>query len=906
MAGEQRYTVDIGVTGLSSLNKLQTNIDGLQRRMMGLKSIIASGLFAGLGAGALRMADDLQDLANSTGIATARLLEFKKALSDNGGQIDQMAQGVTTFVRSIDEAAQGSLKAQNTFRELNITMTDLRTLGEQELMVKALKGIGNIENASRRAAIMTDLFGKSFRTVDAKGLAADLERTAGNADAYAQSIKRGAELNDALAQAAGTVKLAFLEAFSPIIEGLNKFNTATAEGSAKMEMLIAGIKLAGATLVTAFAASILVPIVSSIGVMLRGISAIGVAVGSSALPAWLIASTGAAARFLPALRAISLLFAAGLGIYTAIQLFDDFGSIALNILSKVAEKILDIQGTILNLPTDAIAKIANFFGADIKDMKGLGTPFLMARDALEEYRKKQEEAALAAKKLKEEAKKTSDASKEQAAAINRTIDTSAFDNAAAGVRKIGEAYKENGRRILENLELETKAIGKSKESQELQTAQAALVNRTTDAVQQLRDAQATMSKELKDAGLGKVYDQEIAKVQELARVESERLTALITNLNKAKAAEELRLFGIKSQYDMEDKLLAIQREMADLTLTDIEKKYRDIARSADDSAKAAIRAEEARRGAPLNTQEIEEYYKRSRAGIDSVVSAQRKLNAESRTFATGWKKAWADYTENATNAAQAATRLFEKFTQGIEDSLVDFAKTGKFEWKNFVAGMAEELLRSQIKQTLASVLQIGNPFSSTGGSVGGGIGDLFGSLLGGGGGATKGQSANNPMYVLDVAGGGGGPGGIGNLFGGNNPLQGPTQSGGNLSGGGFFDSITSGIGKLFGGGSKPLQGPTPSGGNLSDNGFFSGIGDFFSGFFANGGNIPAGQFGMVGERGPELIGGPATITPMAGSSNVTYNIQAVDARSFQQLLASDPSFIFALTEQGRKSFAGAR
>ena len=63
---------------------------------------------------------------------------------------------------------------------------------------------------------------------------------------------------------------------------------------------------------------------------------------------------------------------------------------------------------------------------------------------------------------------------------------------------------------------------------------------------------------------------------------------------------------------------------------------------------------------------------------------------------------------------------------------------------------------------------------------------------------------------------------------------------------------------------------------------------------------------MVGERGPEFIGGPANITPMGGSSAVTYNIQAVDARSFQQLLASDPSFIYALTEQGRKSFAGAR
>ena len=111
-------------------------------------------------------------------------------------------------------------------------------------------------------------------------------------------------------------------------------------------------------------------------------------------------------------------------------------------------------------------------------------------------------------------------------------------------------------------------------------------------------------------------------------------------------------------------------------------------------------------------------------------------------------------------------------------------------------------------------------------------------------------------------------------------------------GGGIVDSI----GSLFGG---------DSGGGFLDS-ITSGIGDFFGGFFANGGNLAPGKFGVVGERGPEFIGGPASITPMSGSTNVTYNIQAVDARSFQQLLASDPSFIYALTEQGRRSMAGGR
>jgi hypothetical protein len=75
----------------------------------------------------------------------------------------------------------------------------------------------------------------------------------------------------------------------------------------------------------------------------------------------------------------------------------------------------------------------------------------------------------------------------------------------------------------------------------------------------------------------------------------------------------------------------------------------------------------------------------------------------------------------------------------------------------------------------------------------------------------------------------------------------------------------------------------------------------FGGFFANGGTLGAGKFGIAGENGPELISGPASITPMGGTTNVTYNINAVDAMSFKAMIAADPSFIHAVAQQGGKS-----
>jgi lambda family phage tail tape measure protein len=75
--------------------------------------------------------------------------------------------------------------------------------------------------------------------------------------------------------------------------------------------------------------------------------------------------------------------------------------------------------------------------------------------------------------------------------------------------------------------------------------------------------------------------------------------------------------------------------------------------------------------------------------------------------------------------------------------------------------------------------------------------------------------------------------------------------------------------------------------------------------FASGGTIPNDAPVLVGENGPEIISGAGgrVVTPnnqLGGSTHITYNISAVDAPSFQALVASDPRFIYAVTEMGRR------
>ena len=91
---------------------------------------------------------------------------------------------------------------------------------------------------------------------------------------------------------------------------------------------------------------------------------------------------------------------------------------------------------------------------------------------------------------------------------------------------------------------------------------------------------------------------------------------------------------------------------------------------------------------------------------------------------------------------------------------------------------------------------------------------------------------------------------------------------------------------------------------------FNPSGGIFAGLFAEGGYIPAGQFGIAGEAGPEIVNGPARVTSTAdsasilggsgGSTNITYNISAVDTQSFRQALSRDPQYIYNLTQAGAR------
>lgn len=320
-----------------------------------------------------------------------------------------------------------------------------------------------------------------------------------------------------------------------------------------------------------------------------------------------------------------------------------------------------------------------------------------------------------------------------------------------------------------------------------------LIEANTESVQKIEFAKQALEKlkEQHDAGVisAEVYAKALEDINGILDIQTEKTSDL---------ADRIKDYN----QSIMDSTADARFELESLNLTPFQKQLAEIERDLRTKLNRQIRELESLK-TPDTAKEIDAQIQAITNSTNKAIEEQKRIAEQvyeqQRSFEYGWRKAFESYEDDATNAAKKAEEIFKKTTQGIEDTIVNFVKTGKFEFKSLVADILETLLRSQIQQTIAQIFQATN--------------------------------------------------------------------------------LSSGFGNL----SNP-----------------------FAGFFANGGMIPAGQFGVVGERGPELVTGPAQVTPLTGGGNVTYNINAVDASSFKQLVARDPEFIHAVALKGGRSIPGGR
>jgi lambda family phage tail tape measure protein len=399
----------------------------------------------------------------------------------------------------------------------------------------------------------------------------------------------------------------------------------------------------------------------------------------------------------------------------------------------------------------------------------------------------------------------------------------ALEKQRAAIRETSAAYATRNSEIVDTINFEQSLIRKSEDYIAVERAREEVFKRAAQETDKLRKAKAALGPA--EQALGAVYDEQIAKIAALAEADAARIAESTQGLENLKILEAARLKDIETTTklleDQAQRRLQIEQNVRDIILDGqdkirqgyesleleglggISKELRQIEIEEKRVAEAARRrvAEQFGDDGDMGqmSQAMKEIDQATKVVIERRQAAAAEIYEQQRSFTQGWKQAFKEYADDATNSAKAAGQIFSTVSRGMEDSIVNFAKTGKFEFKSFAATVLEELLRIQIRKT-------------------------FAGLLGGG-----------------------------------------------------KDSS-------------------------------------FGGFFANGGVLGAGKWGIAGEAGPEIISGPAKITPMsdlpqaapAAPTIVTYNISAVDANSFKQMLAKDPGFLYSVSEQGRRAAPATR
>ena len=109
-----------------------------------------------------------------------------------------------------------------------------------------------------------------------------------------------------------------------------------------------------------------------------------------------------------------------------------------------------------------------------------------------------------------------------------------------------------------------------------------------------------------------------------------------------------------------------------------------------------------------------------------------QINESQRSFEFGWKKAFASYTDSATNAARMGEQAFVSVTQNLETALDNFVQTGKLSFSDLARSIISDLIKIQLRAQATAI------FKSSG------LGDLLGSFFGGGGGGGGGLFSTAP------------------------------------------------------------------------------------------------------------------------------------------------------------------
>lgn len=200
-----------------SFNNLGIDLKNLKNTFNALGGAMGLSL-AGMGILAkatMDMAGQVDDLAKSYDMSIARVLQFQKAIVMSGGKAEDANKILSTMFSKIASAQEGNDAAIATFEQLGISFRELQTSSPDQIIRRVYEGLAQIGNTYERVKLTKEILGKGGMGKSVEEIAEALGKSSAEFRKQEESMKRLAELGDALDATYGNLKLAIADFLSP-------------------------------------------------------------------------------------------------------------------------------------------------------------------------------------------------------------------------------------------------------------------------------------------------------------------------------------------------------------------------------------------------------------------------------------------------------------------------------------------------------------------------------------------------------------------------------------------------------------------------------------------------------------------------------------------------------------------
>ena len=204
--------------GLAQSGKKMEEFVGKAKGM----ATVAAGAFAAMTVKAMLFADEIADVAAANDVAIDTVIKLQNALANSGGKAEDAGKMFASFTNYVDKAAEGSFEAQRNFSKIGVSLKDLESLTSQQLFLRTIQGLAEIEDPLTRSAKAMELLGKAAQGVDIAGVAEGINKANDVTEKQANAIKLLADFYDKLGQASRNLTLNFVDFLEPALRKINE------------------------------------------------------------------------------------------------------------------------------------------------------------------------------------------------------------------------------------------------------------------------------------------------------------------------------------------------------------------------------------------------------------------------------------------------------------------------------------------------------------------------------------------------------------------------------------------------------------------------------------------------------------------------------------------------------------